>query len=243
MMSPRLLRTLLFAAVVCAAARPADASSITVVVGDKDGFGGKLTAGQLPCSDPTAVPPNPCLKPIQDWRTAAEQIATNGAQLTDVYSALYDPATLEYDCGTGFQICSPNGATGTVVFPFSGTLTSASITMFIGDFQSNLFNAMLANINGVPVSFFYADGLRNTSLRTIFLTPAMLAAANLAGEVQLFLDHGNTCGLGPECGSFDYVAFDYFELNANPAVPEPGTWLLIGTGLAALTARRLRRSR
>ena len=46
---------------------------------------------------------------------------------------------------------------------------------------------------------------------------------------------------GPTMGSYDYVAFDYLELNgdAMPSpVPEPGTLTLLGGGLAALVARR-----
>jgi hypothetical protein len=226
----------LAAALLLLSGSRAYASSITLLVGDKDGFGVGLAPGaELPCVAPTT----PCLSPIQDWRTL-EIGATNGAQLTDVYSALYDGT--ELDCGTGFQACSPNGATGVVVFTFTGTLTSASITMRMGDFESTKFGAMTASINGVPISFFYEHGYRQTAIETIVLTPEMLAAANLVGEVRLFLDHRVVPGqVGPGAGSFDYIAFDYFELNAE-AIPEPGTWLLLGTGLA-LVARRVTASR
>ena len=229
-------RWILAAVFLLLAGSPAYASSITLLVGDKDGFGQGLAPGaELPCVSPST----PCLTPIQDWRTT-EIGATNGAQLTDVYSALYDGT--ELDCGTGFQACSPNGATGSVLFTFSGTLTSASITMRLGDFESTKFGAMTATINGVPISFFYDHGYRQTAIETIVLTPEMLAAANLAGEVRLFLDHSTIPGqIGPGAGSFDYIAFDYFELNAE-VIPEPGTWLLLATGLA-LVARRVTASR
>jgi hypothetical protein len=233
------LRVFCLTCLVVAAVRPAEATSISVVVGDKDGFGqGIAPGGLLPC----ATNLTPCLSPVQDWRSSAERLATNGTQLTDLYSALYDGS--ESDCLNAIgnpSNCSPNGATGTVIFPFVGTLTSGSITMLAGDFQSTLFNAMSATINGVPVSFFYDDGYRQTALHTIVLTPEMLAAANLAGSVTLFLDHRTIPGqIGQNAGSFDYISFDYFELNAE-AVPEPGTWLLLGTGLAALAVRRMRK--
>ena len=216
----------------------AAASPIKVTIGDKDGFGLELTIGNtLPCNPVF----DPCLSPILDWRSGVEQLALNGAQLTDVYSALYDG--VESDCGAGFEACTPNGATGTVVFPFTGTLNSGSITMLLGDFQSSIYGAMLASINGIPINFAYDHGFLQTSIETITLTPEMLAAANLAGSVILFLDHRVVPGqIGPGAGSFDYIAFDYFELNGDVApVPEPGTWLLLGTGLAALVGRRLRR--
>ena len=234
---------LVLAAVVVAAALPADASPITVLIGDKDGFGiGVIPGQQIPCltnSDPLNTT-LPCLAPIHDFRALAESGATDGAQITDSYSALY--SGVERDCPTG---CTPNGETATVLFPFSGQLgPDAAITTFIGDFQSSLFNAMAANINGIPISFFFDDGYRNTSVQTLSLTPAMIAAANLAGQVTLFLDH--RVGVDPlnpavKLGSFDYIMFDYFELNASAApqpVPEPGTLLLLGAGLSALAARR-----
>src|SRR5688572_3151188 len=115
------------------AGAPAYASSISVLVGDKDGFG----LGLLPGQD------LPWLAPIQDARSATEKIATNGAQLTDVYSALY--SGVESDCGSGFQLCSPNGATGFVIIPFQGLLTSGTLDMLMGDFESLQNGAMLAS--------------------------------------------------------------------------------------------------
>jgi hypothetical protein len=244
------VRAALFGVVLMlVAAAPAAASSITILVGDKDGFGLGLTSGQqLPClTNPGWSPGGPgnqanCISPIFDWRSAAEQAATNGAQLTDTYSALYSGS--EADCSGVGLACSFNGDTGLVVMPFAGQLGSGSLSFFMADFEAAQNRPMLADVNGVPVDFSFNHGYRQLGIGTIVLTPEMLAAANAAGEVRLFLDH-RSLFLGPghpgNFGSFDYVAFDYFELQAE-VVPEPGPWVLLGTGVLAL-AVSLRRAR
>lgn len=229
-----MLKGVLAGILLLGSAVAANASTISIRVGDDDGYGiGVADNGTLPW-----------MTPIQDARDAAEKLATNGAQLTDLYSALYSGT--EDDCDGvwdgKFAPCSPNGATGTVYFPFMGQLTSATLTIDMGDFQSDLFNAMATDVNGVALPFYFVDGYNATAVRTFVLTPAMLAAANAVGEVRLTFDH--TAGYDPVLGwygSFDYVAFDYFQLDAE-AVPEPTTWVLLGTGLAlAFARRRLRR--
>jgi hypothetical protein len=159
--------------------------------------------------------------PPIDNRSAGEAAAINGAQITDVYSAIFP--------GNG-----PNAfATADVLFPFSGTLTSGTLTFGAGDFQSDAFGALTATINGVATPFFFADGRFVTATHSIVLTAAEIAAANIAGIVDLQLVRS---------GSGDFIAFDYFELTGDTtaAVPEPASLLLLGSGLIAVR-RRLRR--
>ena len=229
-------RVLILIAAVLLAARPAEATSITVLVGDQDWFGSGLPPGG----------PGPWQGwgyGVMDNRSAAEQAATSGAQLTDVYSALYwygasscapntarDPAI---DPG-----CSPNGDMGSLIVPFSGELTSASIKILMGDFECTAWGAMTVDINGILIPFCFDDGFQGTATRTFTLTPSMIAAANLAGEIRMTFDHRAGYDQNNQWqGSLDYIAFDSFEINAE-VVPEPATWTLLGLGLAALVVRR-----
>ena len=155
-------------------------------------------------------------------RDAAEIAATNGAQITDVYSSIFP--------GNG-----PNtSTTADVLLPFTGTLTSATLSFAGGDFQSDVFGALAANINGVSVPFSFADGRFVTAIHSFTLNAAELAAANLAGEVDLHLDRN---------GSGDFIAFDWFELvgTTSTAVPEPATLSILGAALAGLGWLRRRR--
>lgn len=191
------------------------AAAIDVLVGDKDGFGFSPA-----CPDAGTCPG--LSNPVIDNRDAAEKAATNGAQITDEYSAVFPPSF------------SPPGSTSTadVLFPFTGTLTDATLNFAGGDFQSDVFGALLANINGISVPFFFADGRFVTAIHSFTLTPAELAAANLTGVVDLHLDRN---------GSGDFIAFDWFELiGTTAAVPEPASLIILGSALVGfgLTRRR-----
>ena len=100
------------AALVCASS--VHATPIDVLVGDKDGFG-----FMPPCSDTgTCAGLN---SPPIDNRDAGEKAATNGAQITDVYSSVFP----------GF---GPNtSTTADVLLPFTGTLTSGTLSFAGGD--------------------------------------------------------------------------------------------------------------
>jgi hypothetical protein len=186
-----------------------------VLVGDKDGF------GFSPACPDTGTCPG-LNNPIIDNRDAEEKAATNGAQITDEYSAVFPPSF------------SPPGSTSTadVLFPFTGTLTSATLSFAAGDFQSDVFGALTANINGVSVPFFFADGRFVTAIHSFTLNAAELAAANLTGEVDLHLDRN---------ASADFIAFDWFELvGTTAAVPEPASLIILGGALVGFGLMRRR---
>lgn len=204
----RLVVLLAFLLVMGTLPGTATASPFVLMVGDNDGYG-------------FGVPDNgtatwPCYI-CWDGRSPAEVAATNGAQYTDVYATLFPGA-------------GPIGVTvGDIIFPFTGTLTSASVTVDMADFQ--IPDYMKVYFNGIlqPGLFAFSDGFEVTKIRTFALDGAALAAANLAGQFVMRLDGSNVS---------DYVAFDYFELRGETAaVPDAGSsLLLLGMGFAGLRA-------
>lgn len=194
------------------------AMAFTVLVGDKDGYGcGAPDVGTgvvLPM--PSYPPP-----PGYDGRSVAEKAATNGAQITDCYSAIFP------DYGPN------NFTTASVIFPLPQAMTSATLTVAMGDFQASEFGPIAVNYNGIVENWAFQDGFQVTTVRTFTLTPTEVAAANLAGQMVVNLDHIN---------SGDFIAFDWFQLDATPAVPVPPTVWLMGSGLLGMIGwRRFRK--
>ena len=205
-------------------ATSASAVSVDVLVGDVDGFG-------FGC--PNIAPAGTCHWPGPgvsgsgyDGRSAAEAAATNGAQITDIYSAL-------------FPQFGPNTFTqADVLLPFTGVLVSGNVQVASGDRQFPIGGPIGLSINGVDVLFQTNQGFMGAGIDTYILDAAELAAANVAGMVILHFNH-----FFPG----DLIAFDWFRLTGDtssgpPPLAEPATLLLLWLGLAGVVVTRRRAS-
>jgi hypothetical protein len=173
----------------------------SVQIGDNDGYGNAFGLLNCPVADNQSFPSQLIghhgeYTP-RDGRSTAEKAATNGAQQTDFYSAL---APASYGSSLGLP------ATFDLVFPVSGTVTSAKLEIDMGSFQTSECSQIGVKINGVaqPGFLAFSDGPLATRVRRITFTSAQLAAANLARPIKITLSRGS---------STDKIAFDYFKLS------------------------------
>jgi hypothetical protein len=188
------------------------AQALTITIGDNDGYGvGIADNGATGAFATTGT----------DNRSPAEAAATDGAQFTDIYSALFP----------GYGV-SPS-QTGSFIFSLPSAINAGSLTIDMADFQSSVFGPVAANINGVAFSLFFDDGFQASAVRTFVLTAAQILAINTDGFISLNIDH---------TGSGDFIAFDYLQANVSP-VPVPAALPLLATGLGALGYVARRRSR
>jgi len=204
-----------------------------ILVGDVDNYGNLPGAGDQVLAGTNIWDGAGTDGTLMDRRSVAEKAATNGAQFTDSYSTLF-PGSSPPDIVSEL---------GSVIIPLpAGTIMhDGSFVMAMGDFQATAFGAIAMNINGValdasqPDPSTFNDGFQASAIRAFVLNPAQIAAANLAGQLEVNFDH---------TGSNDFIAFDWFKLCANiEPVPVPPTAILLGSGLLGLVGLRFRRNR
>jgi hypothetical protein len=205
---------------------------ICLLVGDVDNYGSLPGAGDQVPAGTNIWDGAGASGTGMDRRSAAEAAATDGAQLTDVYSAL-------------FPTFGPNPSElGSVIIPLPAAtpiLHDGVFTMAMGDFQASTFGAIAMDINGVALDAAtqelpstWDDGFQASVIRAFVLTPAQIAAVNTAGALIVNFDH---------TGSSDFIAYDWFKLCANVDVPVPPTAILLGSGLLGLVGLRFRKNR
>jgi hypothetical protein len=207
------------AAVVSLVATPAYADTWTI--GDNDGYGAGIPdGGDHPFNGFTAN---------YDGRSAAEMIATDGAQYTDTYSTTHP--------GYGPQ----PGTVATFIFAGLGNgWTAGAMTFDLADFQASTFGAVLVNYNGIAQNWAFNDGFPHTAIHSFDFAQDVIDSINTVGSLTVTIDRN---------GSSDFYGIDYAQLSdqfvVQPSVPEPSTWamMLIGFGAVGFGMRRRKQTK
>ena len=203
------------AAVLILGASSASAAVFDIMIGDNDGYGFGLADNGVTTAADIGIF-------AADFRSAAEIAATNGAEQTDINSALF----------------SPLSETANFIFSgFGGPVTSATLTIDIGGLQVSTFGETLASFNGVLQSGLLAldQGIFQTNVLSFVLDAAALANLNADGFFDLELDRN---------GNGDAIFIDYVSLSGEAQIspiPVPAAgFMLLGAlgGLAAVRRRK-----
>ncbi|MBX3615922.1 PEP-CTERM sorting domain-containing protein [Nitrosomonas sp.] len=199
------------------------ATAAVYQIGDNDGYGAGICDNCSHTFDGFTAD--------YDGRSAAEKLATDGAQYTDTYSTTQP----------GY---SPHGLETVATFHFSGLgthWTFGKLEIDVADFQASEFGAVAAAFNGISQDFAFNDGYTKTAIHSFVLSDAVLNSINATGELIVTIDRNN---------SSDFYGIDYLRLTdfTEPAmfmppithtaalpVPEPETYLMLLAGLALLS--------
>lgn len=195
----------------CLTPQEASATTFNLMIGDNDGYGEGVADNA-----PVVTMANCCV----DQRDPLEQIATDGAQETDINSALF----------------STGSTTASFRFFISGVVTSATLTLDIGGIQTSTWGETLASFNGVLQTGLLAieQGVTGTAVLSFVLDSTALANLNSDGFFDLTLDRNNNS---------DAIFIDYVSLSGTIApIPVPASLPLLLAALGGLALLRRRRA-